>query len=403
MGFVEDLIDYNKHRESSTSFWKWSAYSAISAVLRDNCFIVQGDTNLYANIYVLLLADSASHRKGKPVEMCRDLCMKIRNTKIISGRSSIQAILEALAAQETDRKTGKVTKGGSAIFFAKELAAALVGDQSSVGILTDIYDYDPDWTNRLRSGSFRIERLVFSMLAASNEALLRGVYDNTAINGGLLGRTFLIKPSETRPSNSLLSVPNQEIMLLSLEEKLGKIAALHGAFKVSKEAEKVYNGWYIPFRNGAIHRGDKTGVLGRLHTSVLKLSIIITANHAIGSGNMEITKEYMNEAITECMLLIPNYQNFIVGTGKSKIADAGRTILQDMLLKADKSITRIEIVQRHWSEFDPEVLDMVMEKLAAALLVDVNSAGASNIKYTLTTRAIELMEGKDTKNDTKTL
>ena len=59
MPFVEDYVSFFKDYESPTSFWKWSAYAAIAAVLRDSIFLQQGDLVTYPNIFVLLLAQSA--------------------------------------------------------------------------------------------------------------------------------------------------------------------------------------------------------------------------------------------------------------------------------------------------------------------------------------------------------
>ena len=102
--FLELLLDHTKSYESPTMFWKWSGYASIAAVLRDNVWKNFGDKRLYPNIYVLFLAESGS-RKGPPVDLSEQMLKEIGNTKCISGRSSIQGIVDELAHTETNSKT----------------------------------------------------------------------------------------------------------------------------------------------------------------------------------------------------------------------------------------------------------------------------------------------------------
>ena len=202
--FINAYLKHTEMYESSTAFWRWSAIATIAAVLRDNVYWKIGEDRTYPNIYVLLLAVSGAHRKGKPIRTALGLVEKIGGTKVISGRTSVQAIFEEMMISETDPVTGKMSKGGAATLFAEELAAGIVSDEQGVGILTDIYDYKLNFkVNLVSRGRRKIESMVFSLLAGSNEDLLKGVYTSTAINGGLLARTFLITPDEFRKSNSL--------------------------------------------------------------------------------------------------------------------------------------------------------------------------------------------------------
>ena len=176
MPFIDKLMDHTRIYESPSSFWKWSAYSAIAAVLRDSCYIMQGEGHLYPNIFVLLLAESGVQRKGRPIGLCESLINKVNNTKVVSGRTSIQALLDELAYSETDPKTGNIKKGGSAVFIAPELAGGLVQDPQAISILTDIYDHKPDYVSRLRGhGKFKIDKIVLSMIAGSNGRLLKSI------------------------------------------------------------------------------------------------------------------------------------------------------------------------------------------------------------------------------------
>lgn len=237
--FIRKYLDYTKEYESPTSFFFWSGVATIAATLRDNFYIqIGGDSKIFANMYVLFVAESGAYRKGKPVEISNKLVADVNNTKIISGRGSIQAILEELAHSETDKITGKMIKGGSAIFYAPELSAGIVEDPAAIKILTDIYDSRENYKSLLKSGSTRIENMVFSMLAASNEALLKETYNSQAIQGGLLARTFLVVPDEFRKSNALLDKKSNKEEYKELIRILTEISQLSGSAFIPEDAKK---------------------------------------------------------------------------------------------------------------------------------------------------------------------
>ena len=386
--FIKKLLNHTHFYESPTSFWKWSAYTAIAATLRDNVWLPQGDHKLYPNMYTLLVADSAVHRKGNPVRFCESLTTKTKATKVISGRSSIQAILDELSRGETDTKTGAILKGGSCLFSAPELSAGIVNDPEAVKILTDIYDFKEEYTSRLRgSGTFRIKNVCFTMMAASNEDLLRDVYDSKAIFGGLLGRTFLVKPSEFREGNSLFDVVDTSESLKNLENMLKDIAVgVIGEMTISAPAKLEYESWYHPFRKGYKNKPDKSGIMGRIHTSVLKLAIVLTAN----TLEREINRQIMEEAIEECVGLLPNYQSFVMSGGKSTIAEVGSILFQELYEAEGHTLDRREILRKHWSDFDAEVFDKTLQTLIPAGMIS-ESMSSGGVSYTLTKKCIETL------------
>jgi hypothetical protein len=383
--FVQAFMEHNKQYESPSSFWKWAAYSAIAAVLRDNVKLADGDSWLYPNIYVLFLAGSAQ-RKGRPITTAEHLVHLVNNVKIISGRSSIQAILVEIGQTETDTK-GVLRKGGSAIFFAPELSAGIVSDDQSIQILTDIYDYKATGhtTNLIGRGKSKLDKLVFSMLAASNEELLKELYSLKAIKGGLLGRTFLIKPNESRPANAFPTA--DEKGFLALVDLLKEISLITEVFQFSQEARNFYVEWYRGFYEAAKKRNDPSGVFGRLHTNVKKLAVILSADGLSST----ISKHHVEQAIDECLGLIPNYSSFMISSGKSTIAEAGAIILTE--LSAKGCVGKKQLIRDFWMHFDPEILDKTMAAFEISGLIKTQLIG-SDISYALTDKGKEIMGKK---------
>lgn len=383
--FVQAFMDHTQQYESPGSFWKWAAYTCVAAVLRDNVYLEDGNSKLYPNIYVLFLAQSAG-RKGRPVHDAEHLVHLVNNVKIISGRASIQAILVEIGQTETDAR-GVFRKGGAAIFFAPELSAGIVSDDQSIQILTDIYDYKATGhtTNLIGRGKSKLDKLVFSMLAASNEELLKELYSLKAIKGGLLGRTFLIKPDESRPGNAFPTA--DEKGFLHLVDKLREISLLEGVFKFSEEAKKFYADWYGGFFEAAKKRNDTSGVFGRIHTNVKKLATILSANELSGT----IEQRHVEQAIDECLNLIPNYSSFMISSGKSTIAEAGAIVLTELTRK--DYVSKKQFIRDFWMHFDPEILDKTITAFEISGLVKTQLAG-NEVTYTLTDKGKEIMGKK---------
>ena len=395
MTFVEHLLEHTKNYESPTSFWKWSAYTTIAAALRDRCYRKMGDSYLYPNFYTLLVADSAVHRKGEPVKLCEKLLTKSKATKVISGRASIQGILDELGRGETSKETGELLTGGSALFSAPELSAGIVNDPESVKILTDIYEFKEEYTSRLRgSGVFRIKNICLNMMAASNEALLIDVYDDKAKHGGLLGRTFLVKPNEFRQGNSLFNIKNTSESFEELTKKLIIISKLRGEFKIDAKAQEAYDAWYYPFRRSYEHRPDKSGISGRIHTSVLKLAFVICVDRTLA---LEVQESHIRESIDACMDLLPNYQTLIMTTGKSTVAEVAAILIEDIWRAAGKCLTKKEFLGRHFHQFDLEIVDKCTTTLEAAGLISSVMSG-SEVAWGVTKKAIETFKLKEESN-----
>ena len=385
--FINSLLRHTKHYESPTSFWKWAAFTTVGTILRDNCYRRFGDFKIYPNLYTLLIADSAVHRKANPIKICESLVTTVNNTKVISGRTSIQAILDELSRSETNPKTGALRKGGSALFSAGELAAGIVGDDAAISVLTDIYDFKDEYVSRLRGmGIFRIKNVCFSMMVASNETLLMGLYDHQAINGGLIGRTFVVKPDEFRKGNSLWDVQDNSLSYNALVSQLREISRLEGQFDFDPFAQVAYDEWYYPFRESYSKKPDKSGILGRIHTSIIKLSMILAVNY---TRELYIRKEHIEEAIEEGLSLLPNYQSFIMATGKSTIAETGRVIISELWEAEGHVMSRKNILKKHWLKLDTEILDKTLATLVPGGVLEEVATPDGVLSYRLTEGFIE--------------
>lgn len=395
--FVSEFIKFYALMESPTSFWRWSSYALIAATLRNKVYYEYGTGKIYPNIYVILLADSAEYRKGAPIIASRTLLNLIKITKVFSGTASIQGILDDLSQDVADRKSGIPIKGGSCIITADELAAFFVADTRLIPLITDMWDYREEYPYKLKSNTVIIKDLCTTMLAASNETFLREVYDPRALYGGLLGRTFMIKPDETREPNSLMYMNLEgDYDKKRLTDLLEKIKKLNGPVTKTKEAAKYYDNWYRELYKKYKTHPDKTGVLQRMHTNVIKLALILSA----ANYSLEITEEIFAESISQCTSLRPNYELYVIGAGKSSLADIASKFLKELWESEKHIIGRREFLGKYFTDITAEDFDKLLTTMQTGDIIELVVSGVE-IKYKLTSKGIGIFQKHQEKEKLK--
>ena len=389
MDFIQRFVNYSSEYESPTSFWRWSAYALIAAILRDSCWYPHGISKTYPNIYVILLAESAEYRKSGPFPLVSTLVNELKNTKMIEGRASVQGIIEELS-QDVGAKNGAAPiRGGSCIIIADELAAFFVNDPQLIPLITTMYDFKIKYPYKLRTNSIEVKNLCLTMLAASNSTFLQQVYTVAAKYGGLLGRTLMIKPDETRPPNDLLSVDLSKYDLSELKNQLIEIRNLKGPFTATEEAKYLYRDWYHDLYKSYKKFPDSTGVTQRLHSNALKVAMLISASKC----TLTIDLNSMSTAIEQLIALRPNYEMYSMGSGKSDKATIGATVINALWEAKDKTLTRQTIMFRHWNDFTHVELDEIIVSLEQAGMI-VTIMSGNEISYKMTPKGLEKFERK---------
>lgn len=373
--FVSHVIEATKDFESPASFWRWSAYAAIAATMRHNVYVPYGREKLYPNIYVLLLADSAISRKDAGPKLVSEILRELKNTKVIQGRASWQGICDELY-----HDVGQL-RGGAAIIIAPELSAFFVDDPSLIPNITEGYAYEKEFDYILRGGKIKVKDRCITMLAASNETLLRKVYNEDALHGGLLRRTLVVKADEKRPPNSLmysdekLTQENNKL-LVSL---ISNVAKLKGEMIKTPEAIQEYDSWYRDLYSKYDTIQDRTGFMYGLHTLVFKVAMIIAASEY----DMKIEKRHIEEAIVQVTSLRGNYEMYAISAGRAPHANIGVLILSYIWICSGHRARRKEILARYWNEITSEDLDKLIATWEAAGLVK-STAINGEVGYELT-------------------
>lgn len=416
MSWLDDVVEQHKEFESPLNFWRWAALAAISAVVKDSVWLNRQMFNLYPNIYVMFHADSGM-KKGPPVNMAKRLVKAVNNTRIISGRSSIQGILKELATAEA--KPGQpILKTAVAFICSSELSSSIVEDKVATTILTDLYDRSynvGEWRSLLKMETFDLRDPTITMLTATNESHAADFFGKKDISGGYFARTFVIYERDENRSNSLLVPLVNPIDYDKLAGYLRTLAKLKGEFAplASREpsdihkyeiqdkysgasayfsdAGRVYEEWYHGFKADLKKVKDPTGTLNRFGESVLKVAMLLSLAER---PELEISVSAMEEAITQCEKLVGNIRRVTVGKTGEEGSNAVRKklLLEELMERPDHKISRAQLNRKYWIQGNINEWDETVLSFEAAGFIKIYSGEGSTIYYEMTPEAVTEME-----------
>jgi hypothetical protein len=421
MNWLQSIMDQHKELESPLSFWYWSAIAAISAVMKDQIWIDRQIYKLYPNIYVMLHAESGL-KKGPPVSMARQLVKPVNNTRIISGRSSIQGILKDLGTFQTS-PGGKVPMKSVAFICSSELSSSIVEDKVATKILTDLYDRQynvGEWRSLLKMEAFELKDPTITMLTATNEAMSEDFFTKSAIQGGYFARTFIVYEKEGNATNSLVFPLSNPPNYTSSAEYLRELSKLSGPFESMASLEKsdscryrkvkfgreiwfsevgqIYDDWYESFKDllKTSEHKDETGTMNRFGDSVLKVAMLLALAE---QPKLVISPEAMLTAIAECEKLLGNVRKTTMGRqGISSAALLKTMIIMELLNRDNHQVTRTVLMKKMWSHYQNSTeFDELMQSFDATGMIVTSSVG-NQILYTMPQTQVkelkEFMAGK---------
>jgi len=403
MSWLTTLVEQHSELESPKSFWYWSGLAIISAVIKDQVWMDRaGAYNLYPNIYVMLHADSGL-KKGPPVALAKDLVKRVNNTRIISGRSSIQGILKELGTAYT-LPGGKVISKSVGFIPASEFSSSLVSDPAAMTILTDLYDRqynEGEYKSLLKMESFQLKDPTLTMLVATNEAHFEDFVAHKDIKGGFIGRMFVIAETEVQTLNSLMvplkNPPNRNELVKHLKEisQLGGPFHAMGArsesdyFPIRKivngekvwftPAGKIYDDWYEEFHTTIkqAETKDETGTVQRFGDSVLKVAMLLSLAN---SKSLVIGEAHITEAIDVCEKLLGNVRKTTLGKrGKSEFADKKGMILRELLNREKHQISRTLLLKKYLMDIKATELDEIMQEFDETGLIKTQTMGNQTV------------------------
>lgn len=377
MDILDKILRMTVEAESPRQFFYWSTLAAVSGVIRNNVWLDRFFYMLYPNVYILLVAKSGL-RKGVPVNLAKTLVTRSEANRVISGRSSVQAIVLDLSQAFTKESGGPPITKATAFISSGELSTAFVRDPDALTIMTDLYDgqYNEKWVNTLKgSGKEVLEDVCVSLLGALNPTHFNDLITAKEVTGGFLARCTVVQASKRARKNPLTRAPEEKLDIDPIVDRLKIISTLKGEFTWTKEGMELYEKWYEEFNPENYE--DDTGSLNRVTDTILKVAMLIALARR---GETVLLANDINEAIRECLPRAKAADEF-AKKGASDIGPLKKRLIQILLGRDGYSASRSFLMNTYYMDFDIATLDTVVENLETGKIITVER-GADQL-YTL--------------------
>jgi hypothetical protein len=373
LNWIDSLVAESSHVETPESWLWWSSLTCISAAAGNNYYLttLKGDLIYRPNIYVMLLGESGLG-KGYPINRAKLLVQKAGVTRVIAGRSSIQAIVQELSRTKTIE--GKAPIGDSRGFIVNgELSTAIIQDPDSLTILTDLYDghYNPEWTNLLKGdGAEKLKNPYITAIFGSSPAHFYDSIPQANIEGGYIGRNLIVYEEKRRQDVDLLDNPedtDEEAESDKLESyiypkyvsHLNTIASKKGQLKPTEDARNLFNSWRKKWRETQSH--DKTGFLNRVPDHVLKVAMCLSLAQWNFAG--EISSVDVEEAVNRVTNLVYSNKRTTEGRGPDPLAASTKIVLDMLIAAQDNKMARKTMLWKGYGVFNSFSLDQIIDNL----------------------------------------
>lgn len=389
MNWIKELLAATDKAETPRSYIYWAGISTIAAVISPNVWINrEGVYLLSPNTFVMLIGESGLG-KGLPINVSKKLVRMVGNTRVISGRNTIQAILKDLGTSQTDEKTGiPKFKDSRGYIVSGEFSTLLQEDKAALPVITELYDthFMDDWENTTKSsGKDKLVNTCITLFGGSTQEHFTNVVPEADVKGGFVGRILTVYEENryrVNPLSDTKAVNNFPYALLA--EHLKLIAMVQGPFDFSEKGKKFWEDWYINIRGKKVQ--DPTGAVNRLPDNVLKVAMCLSMAEGI---DKIIHERHLIESVEKCMSLTIDSQRLVGGQGKSQLGSQTRLVIQ-ILYRAEKNeSSKKRILFAYYGQFDTYDLDRIIQTLENAGVLQSYQMGDGDVGLRMTAETVQ--------------
>lgn len=372
MSWIKDLLKENDSVETPESWLYWSLMFCISSAAANAYTLrtLKGNLLYYPNIYVILMGESGLG-KGYPVNLAKRLLQEANITRVIAGRSSIQAIIKEGATTRSEKGKPLITDSRMAVVNG-ELSTAIIQDPDSLTILTDLYDrnYNPSWTNLLKGdGAEKLKEPYITCLFGSSPAHFYDSIPQSNIEGGYIGRNLVIYEEKRSKDVDLLDSEKESVdedrftnyIVPKYVPHLIKISINKARLIPNEQARGVFNAWRKEWRATQSQYNDKTGFVNRVPDHVLKVAMCLALSRY--ENNTIIIEEDIKEAINRITNLIYSSEKAASGGGLDPLAAQTKRVVDYLIAAPENQLLRRELLTRGYGDYDPQILDKIIDTL----------------------------------------
>lgn len=362
---VDDILDECEDVETPREWIYWAVLATIGAAAGSNYYLkaFNGKVTYKPNMYVILMGESGLGKQF-PVSLARSLTDKADVTRLIYGRSSIQAIVRELSHPLVIE--GKLPIEDARCFIVNgELSTAIIQDPDSLTILTDIWDPLESWTNKLKGdGNEKLFNLATSALFGTSPAHFYESIPQVNIEGGYIGRNLIIRSDKRYKDLDMFTDDDHtdEFPYGKFVPHLVNISNGGGRVVPNSDAKEILNKFRREWRT--TQQEDRTGFVNRVPDHIIKVAMCLCLADYEALKTLVITADHMQEAIDKVVPLVHSSKSVSAGMGTDPLAKQTKMVLDFLLTaKPDHMLTRKQLLSRGYGHFDAPVLDRIIKSL----------------------------------------
>jgi len=301
-GFFVDYRAFTENQESPEDFHIWVAISMIASALSRNVWLDRGHYQLFPNLYVVLIAESANLHKSTAIRMGMKLLREVGQEKlnIFSQKTTPESLIKILSEiyENTKMSIGIIEASEFSVFLGNTKK-----DQSLIQLLTDLYDCPTYWDyTTIGRGKNVCNNVCINLLGGSTTEWMKSSLPEESMGGGFFSRLIPVYRIE---SGRKIAHPEDVIYTANglakenLLHDLQQIMNMQGPFTWTPKAKIMFSDWYMDYNKPENAPPQLKGYYGRKGDMIIKLSMICSASHEnsrmITERDFEFAMTLLNE------------------------------------------------------------------------------------------------------------
>ena len=316
-GFFDKYLSFvSDGTESPISYHRWSAITAIGALLEKNFYLQHGHSQINPNLYVMLIGNPGT-RKSSAIKLATGLVKDSGYKNIAADKTTKEKFLEDLASISKqdmgldsflDAELGYTGDPASMLISADEFNEfAGAGNLEFYALLGSLWDKKGNYYYKTKQGETVIPDPVVSMLGGNTPTGFATAFPSEIIGQGFFSRMLLIYGEPTGVKIAFPKPPDPKLQAYLISFMQAIRSNVRGEAQLTTEAKSAleeiyikYTGFIDPrFESYTNRRFNQLIKLCLIH-SAARLSTEVTLDDVILSNTvLTYAEQYMPKALGE--------------------------------------------------------------------------------------------------------
>jgi len=297
--WLEHYLKFTQNSEPPRLYHLWTGIVAISSCLQRKCWLSWGHSDIYPNLYVILVGPSGG-RKGTAMKIAKNFLHEVDVQLSSDSLGSIQTLYKELmdAVDNFRSEDGVILEHRSLSVWSEEFQVFLRDrDPILIANLTDLFDCPKRWKySTLKRGLEDLSKCWLTMFGAITPTLLQSSLSRDAVAGGLISRIiFVVGYGKAKKVPVPFLSREEQALRESLVQDLESIKQLSGPFRPTEKYVEAYTQWYMsPEATNGVDSDKFIGYNERRALHLQKICMTISASQR---DDMLLTEEHFQRAL----------------------------------------------------------------------------------------------------------